>query len=211
MQIPVQQNSDGSDLCRPSLLLTQTGWHSDASPLFDLALIHRDSVSLTCTVTQQGTDRVVIREFKRVLQRCLHKTPSSPQPIYQCASRIRVAPSSTRVMSLRCGQDGSSSSESSEEVRTTDSRNLTLPFAFPFPVLKTTAHSNINYEVSLLWLCQSVDFKLTEVHTITEYKMKLCYPDVPHLCDACYWHQDFWFLRRSQDTSSHLEPKVNMI
>ncbi|KAM6893930.1 secreted phosphoprotein 24 [Xenentodon cancila] len=57
---------------------------------------------------------------------CAKTTRSDPQtcafkpgffvPSFSCSARVQVSASTTQVISLRCGHDGSSSSESSEEV-----------------------------------------------------------------------------------------------
>ena len=70
---------------------------------------------------------------------CLKSSRSDPQtcafrpgffvPSFSCSSRVRVTADSAQVVSLRCGHDGSSSSESSEEMFSTGRHQFNIPFA----------------------------------------------------------------------------------
>ncbi|XP_041835102.1 secreted phosphoprotein 24 [Melanotaenia boesemani] len=48
-------------------------------------------------------------------------------PSYSCSTRVRVSGASNQVISLRCGPDSSSSSESSEEVFSRSRQKLNVP------------------------------------------------------------------------------------
>ncbi|XP_070712048.1 secreted phosphoprotein 24 [Pempheris klunzingeri] len=52
-------------------------------------------------------------------------------PSFSCSSRVRMSAASTQVVSLRCGNDGSSSSESSEEMFSTGRHQFNIPYRAP--------------------------------------------------------------------------------
>lgn len=97
--------------------------------MFDFALTH-----CYAQVTEP-TEPLKKKKASSIFANSSLRPHSSWQPTHQCSSRVRLSPSLTRVISLSCGHNGSSSesSESSEEVRT----DQTQPFV-PFPVVSTT-------------------------------------------------------------------------
>ncbi|XP_070814203.1 secreted phosphoprotein 24 [Chaetodon trifascialis] len=59
-------------------------------------------------------------------QTCAFK-PGFFVPSLSCSSRVRMSATSTQVVSLRCGHDGSSSSESSEEMFSRGRHQFNIP------------------------------------------------------------------------------------
>ncbi|KAM9334041.1 secreted phosphoprotein 24 [Symphorus nematophorus] len=49
-------------------------------------------------------------------------------PSFPCVSRVRMSAGSAQVLSLRCGKDASSSSESSEEIFSSRRHHFNIPF-----------------------------------------------------------------------------------
>lgn len=105
----------------------KSSWHTDAAPLFNLAviLVGPENGSIKFTTMQRDGEQV-----KRYVTGTEYRKKNPYpilllQPSMSCSSWVRVSPSLTGVVSLRCGHDESSSSESSEEVR------ALLCFQFP--------------------------------------------------------------------------------
>ncbi|XP_038575042.1 secreted phosphoprotein 24-like [Micropterus salmoides] len=59
--------------------------------------------------------------------------PDFFEPSFSCFSRVRISATSTQVVSLRCGHDWSSSSESSEEMFSRERHRFNIPFAKRVP------------------------------------------------------------------------------
>lgn len=132
-----------------------TCWRTDAA----LCLTwHRftgtERVDQTCrrcsgTVTDPyQTKRIGTTYICITVYRILKDTPqSSPplQPSFSCSSRVRMSPTFARVVSLRCGHDGSSSSSSSEEVRTRGRIAVLSRSGLSHSILHWLQNSTINY------------------------------------------------------------------
>uniref|UniRef100_A0A672YV98 Secreted phosphoprotein 24 n=1 Tax=Sphaeramia orbicularis TaxID=375764 RepID=A0A672YV98_9TELE len=87
--------------------------------------VTRGSISRVIPVGMNMVDLLMTFGIKET--QCLKTSRNDPQtcafrpgffvPSFSCFSRVRMTSTSAQVVSLRCGHDGSSSSESSEEVR----------------------------------------------------------------------------------------------
>ena len=83
------------------------------------------------------------RKFGVKETECLKASRNDPQtcafrpgffvPSFSCFSRVRISATSTQVVSLRCGHDESSSSESSEEMFSRGRHQYNIPFANRVP------------------------------------------------------------------------------
>uniref|UniRef100_A0A8D0ANB6 Secreted phosphoprotein 24 n=1 Tax=Sander lucioperca TaxID=283035 RepID=A0A8D0ANB6_SANLU len=87
--------------------------------------VTRGSVKRVIPVGMNTADLVMVFGIKET--ECVKASRNDPQtcafrpgffvPSLSCSSRVRMSATSTQVLSLRCGHDSSSSSESSEESR----------------------------------------------------------------------------------------------
>uniref|UniRef100_A0A3Q3NBI1 Secreted phosphoprotein 24 n=1 Tax=Mastacembelus armatus TaxID=205130 RepID=A0A3Q3NBI1_9TELE len=88
----------------------------------------RGSIKRLIPVGLNTVDLLMVFGIKETV--CVKSSTSDPQtcafrpgffvPTFFCSSRVRMSATSAQVISLRCGHDTSSSSESSEEVRTAE-------------------------------------------------------------------------------------------
>ncbi|XP_038575020.1 secreted phosphoprotein 24 isoform X2 [Micropterus salmoides] len=101
----------------------------------------RGSVSRVIPVGLNTVD--LLMKFGVKETECLKASRNDPQtcafrpgffvPSFSCFSRVRISATSTQVVSLRCGHDESSSSESSEEMFSRGRHQYNIPFANRVP------------------------------------------------------------------------------
>ncbi|KAE8278456.1 Secreted phosphoprotein 24 [Larimichthys crocea] len=118
--------------------LTQVNSAYAASNLYRAT---RGSVTRVIPVGLNTVDLIMIFGIKET--ECTKESRKDPQtcafrpgffvPSFSCSSRVRTSATSTQVISLRCGHDGSSSSESSEEVFSRGRHQFNIPFANKVP------------------------------------------------------------------------------
>ncbi|XP_030007805.1 secreted phosphoprotein 24 [Sphaeramia orbicularis] len=99
--------------------------------------VTRGSISRVIPVGMNMVDLLMTFGIKET--QCLKTSRNDPQtcafrpgffvPSFSCFSRVRMTSTSAQVVSLRCGHDGSSSSESSEEVFSRRRHQINVPFA----------------------------------------------------------------------------------
>ncbi|TKS66334.1 Secreted phosphoprotein 24 [Collichthys lucidus] len=118
--------------------LTRVNSAYDTSNLFRVT---RGSVTRVIPVGLKAVDLFMIFDIKETV--CLKESRKDPQtcafrpgffvPSSSCSSRVRMTVTSAQVISLRCGHDGSSSSESSEEVSSRGRDRFDFRFANKAP------------------------------------------------------------------------------
>lgn len=95
----------------------------------------RGSVKRVIPLGQNTVDLMMVFGIKET--DCLKASGSDPQtcafrsgffvPNLSCSSRVRVTATSTQVVTVNCGRDSSSSSESSEEMFSRGRQHFTIP------------------------------------------------------------------------------------
>ncbi|XP_026157703.1 secreted phosphoprotein 24 isoform X2 [Mastacembelus armatus] len=105
----------------------------------------RGSIKRLIPVGLNTVDLLMVFGIKETV--CVKSSTSDPQtcafrpgffvPTFFCSSRVRMSATSAQVISLRCGHDTSSSSESSEEVFSRG-RHLNIPFSNRVPAPRAT-------------------------------------------------------------------------
>ncbi|XP_031148123.1 secreted phosphoprotein 24 [Sander lucioperca] len=103
--------------------------------------VTRGSVKRVIPVGMNTADLVMVFGIKET--ECVKASRNDPQtcafrpgffvPSLSCSSRVRMSATSTQVLSLRCGHDSSSSSESSEEKFSRGRHQFDLSFASRVP------------------------------------------------------------------------------
>ncbi|XP_044043978.1 secreted phosphoprotein 24 [Siniperca chuatsi] len=99
------------------------------------------SVTRVIPMGQDTVDLLMIFGIKET--ECVKASRNDPQtcpfrpgffvPSFSCSSRVRMSATSAQVVALRCGHDGSSSSESSEEMVSRGRHQFNIPFANRVP------------------------------------------------------------------------------
>ncbi|XP_072219053.1 secreted phosphoprotein 24 [Leuresthes tenuis] len=100
---------------------------AEVNSIFAVRHLFRVTQSSIRKVFPLGTDTTdLLMMFGVKETECAKNSPKDPQtcafrpgffvPSFRCSARVQVSAASTNVVSLRCGHDSSSSSESSEEV-----------------------------------------------------------------------------------------------
>ncbi|KAF3706314.1 Secreted phosphoprotein 24 [Channa argus] len=107
----------------------------------NLYKVTQASVKKVVPLTMNTADLLLVFTIKETecakasmseLQTCAFR-PGFFVPSFWCSSRVRISATSTQVVTLSCGHDGSSSSESSEELFSRGRHHLVIQFGHRDP------------------------------------------------------------------------------